>query len=794
MSKYYFTTAQKNADNQAYYKERALYFRSRHSELAAASTGTVDEYKRMRVNYDLFNNKCDLQELADVCYPAGKEQGELPARMANRDIISGRLKYIFGLESKRPFNYSALAVNQEATTRKEEKETELLQQYVVSNITAPIRKDIERKRREEIQGRELTAEELQALNAEIDAEVAQQSPESIKKYMERKHQDPSEVLSNHILNYFKEKLELKRKFSTKFKHGMISAKAPLYLGILNGELVCFNVNPLRFNCDVSPEIDFIERGQYASYEYIWTPSQIIKYFGKTISEADVKRIYDSWRGNSESGVDYEDLFALSERQDMASYDRLIREYGISVMHCTWKAPEKLGFLTYTDSNGNRKVTKVIDGYKLNKEAGDVKIEWEWIDRVHESWYVNIGDPIWLKQGPVEGQSSMANLPYYGVIYDNMNSEPTSLVDRGKEDQLLYNIVNYRAQLLMSSDKGKKILMNIGNVPTSNGLTLEQWKYFFEASPYVFYDQDEEAPAVDASNAAKVLDLSLVSDIMKYYEYAEGIKRNIGISMGIPDEVLGQIAQNAAVGNSQQNLIQSSYILEPYFDLENYSKKNILQDLIDLVKTAYHGHPKETWSYTMDDMSLAMFEFDVTLLDNAEIGIFISDSGKEDFLKSNVQQLAFAAMQNQTVDFSAILSILRQDNSIEAEEVLKVAEKDKQQIDAQRAEQERKAAVELETIKESNEQKKRDHEINKIRVKGEEDRKTVMISGSLTGMSFNPDADGDGDGTNDFFEIAKHGLNAEIAREEIRLKDKEINHKIENDRETLSLKKKELAKK
>ena len=60
---------------------------------------------------------------------------------------------------------------------------------------------------------------------------------------------------------------------------------------------------------------------------------------------------------------------------------------------------------------------------------------------------------------------------------------------------------------MSSDKGKKILMNIGNVPTSNGLTLEQWKYFFEASPYVFYDQDEEAPAVDASNAAKVLDLS-----------------------------------------------------------------------------------------------------------------------------------------------------------------------------------------------------------------------------------------------------------------------------------------------
>ena len=59
----------------------------------------------------------------------------------------------------------------------------------------------------------------------------------------------------------------------------------------------------------------------------------------------------------------------------------------------------------------------------------------------------------------------------------------------------------------------------------------------------------------------------------------------------------------------------------------------------------------------------------------------------------------------------------------------------------------------------------------------------MISGSLTGMSFNPELDADND-----------GLNAQIARDEIRLKDKEINHKIENDRETLSLKKKELNKK
>ena len=59
------------------------------------------------------------------------------------------------------------------------------------------------------------------------------------------------------------------------------------------------------------------------------------------------------------------------------------------------------------------------------------------------------------------------------------------------------------------------------------------------------------------------------------------------------------------------------------------------------------------------------------------------------------------------------------------------------------------------------------------------RETIIAQAALTGMSFNPDSDTDNDGINDFLEIAKHGLNAEIQKEKLNL-DRQ---KFENDKVT-----------
>ena len=76
----------------------------------------------MKINYDLFNNKLNLKDFESVCYPMGKEVGKLPVDLTNKDIVSGKIKALLGMEMRRPFSWTILAVNEEATTRKEEEE------------------------------------------------------------------------------------------------------------------------------------------------------------------------------------------------------------------------------------------------------------------------------------------------------------------------------------------------------------------------------------------------------------------------------------------------------------------------------------------------------------------------------------------------------------------------------------------------------------------------------------------------------------------------------------------------
>ena len=65
-------------------------------------------------------------------------------------------------------------------------------------------------------------------------------------------------------------------------------------------------------------------------------------------------------------------------------------------------------------------TIVDEVYKLNKEAGDVVIEWRWYPEVYETWKIRTAEPIYVRMQPLSGQFKDINnlfyckLPYYGI--------------------------------------------------------------------------------------------------------------------------------------------------------------------------------------------------------------------------------------------------------------------------------------------------------------------------------------------------------------------------------------------
>ncbi len=782
------SSSQKNANKKEWYKAKSRQIAHEHNSLRDEGNGP-SEYKRMLVNYNIFNNELDLNELRYVCQPKGDKTGELPARMVNRDISSGKIKAVLGMEMKRPFSYKAVAVNPEATTRKEKEKFSQIQKFVTNSILQPIRVQLETEMAQQQQeGKELSQEEQQAIQQKIEQEMKVRTPLEVKKYMEREHQDPAEAMAHQLLEYLIQKTDVRRKFNKCFKHLNLSAKEIMYVGIHNGEPQVWPINSLRVNYQKSSMSDLIEDSERMSAEYRMAPSEIINYFGDELSNSDIDKIYSYYKA-----YDNEDLFDRADRYEDSN--DLNDSTKISVIHTLWKSLRKIAFLTYLDKNQEEQMMMVDESYKLNPENGDLNIEYEWLPESYETW--KIAGDIYVYMRPIPGQFKDINnlhqckFPYIGMQVDDMNSRPTSLMDRLKVYQYYYNIIMYRVELLISSDKGKKVLMNINAIPDSEGIDLDKWQYFFESSPFMWFNPNEEGTGYnDVNTMAKTIDLSLASDIGKYIDFAEYLKRQAGISVGITEAVEGQASPGESVGNNRQNLVQTSHILEPYFEIHNTFKKNVLTALLETAKIAYSGKDAVKLSYVLDDMSVNILELDPELLENSTYGLFVSNSSKSQEALDTIKQLSHAAMQNQKADLSDVLALLRQDGVIEAEETLKVAEKNKREEAAQAQAAQGEQQKEIEKMKQEAAQKLHENEKEIVVLKEEEKRKTVLQQSALMGMSYNPDADADNDGQNDFLEIAKHGVDAEIKRSENQLEREKFEHQKEVDREEISIKKKE----
>jgi len=783
---------EKNAGKKNWYREY-IDMLDTESNYGIGTNG-VSEYRRQKVNYNLNNNILNHEDFEYVCEPYGAEVGELPAKMVNRDIVSSRIKAMRGMEMKRPSSWKAIAVNRDATTRKEQESFGRINQYVISSILTPIKQKIEAKYQEQSKGQKLSKEEMTNIQEKIAEELQAQTPDEVKKYMEREHQDPAEVQSHQLLQYLTKKLDIKRNFDRGFEHGMLSAKTVFWIGVTNDKPDFKTVNPIRFRYDKSPDIEFFEDGEWAVAEYRWTPSEVIMKFNSQLTKDEINSIYTDY-ANYATSAHSERLFNFDRSNDDVNDDD---DNTLRILHCNWKALRKLGFLTYFDEQTGKEEMMIVDeGYKFDIEAGDIQIEWEWIPEAYEGW--KIGADIYIGMQPVPGQFKDMNnlysckLSYYGAVHDNVNSAPTSLMDRMKVYQYYYNIVMYRLELLLASDKGKKVMMNINAIPESAGIDIEKWQYFFESTPFMWYNPDEEGVGYsDVNTMAKEIDLSLVSDITKYIDIAEYLDKKCGDSVGLTDTVMGQVSASAEVGNTRQEIQQTSHILEPYFALHSKIKENVLNGLLEVAKVAYMNNPPETLSYVLDDMSVQMFSLDINLLHNSTVGIFVSNSAKDGEAKETIRQLAHAAMQNQKVELSDVLSVIRQEGNQEAEETLKAAEKERQYQDSKEAQANRENA--LQVVRETKDWEKEkmgiehDNKMEEIQLKGGFDlQKQAMLS-----VGFNEDKDIDDDGQLDVVEIYKAGQDATIKARKQKLDEDKFAEDKRQFRENDKNKKKELA--
>jgi hypothetical protein len=256
---------------------------------------------------------------------------------------------------------------------------------------------------------------------------------------------------------------------------------------------------------------------------------------------------------------------------------------------------------------------------------------------------------------------------------------------------------------------------------------------------------------------------------------------------------GQIQQREAVANVEKVMNQSTNILNNFFDMHALFKKNLLTALIENIKICYRNSDKKFLTYVLDDMTQHIIHLDSELLSNSTYGLFIADTSKNAELKDTIKQLSLAAMQNQTINFSTVIKLLKQDNITEAQEMLESAEREKQEYEQQLKQQEQEMMMKVEEMKKQAAQEQHQYNLEEITVKEEERRKTELAKTALLGASYNPDKDKDNDGQNDYMELSRELVKQQTEREKLQVKREENAQKNKIEQQKISLEKQKIAK-
>jgi len=769
---------------------------------------------KKQVNYDLFNGKLDQGDFSYILNPFGFNEAEFPATMQHYDIISPKLQLLMGEEIKRPFNFKVVSHDPDAISKIEAQKKEMLLQYLYSVLVTP----------EEQAAQEQQMQEVAATDPEKAAAMGPQTPAQIEKYINYEYQDIREITAQRILEYLTREDDLQEKFNRGFKDALIAGEEIYWVGDVSGNPTVRVCNPLDVRVILDPDSPWIDESQAVIEERWLTLSTVLDEYYEYLSPAELDQLENGTTGRDNNMENGGLNYPYSEF-NIVNYDRLdtvgsgvydpglIRSYRrngmVRVLQVEWKSMRKIGIVTYTDESGTEQEDIVDEIFEVpdyaEKEGkkylfDGVELQWYWISeywegtKIAENIYVNVKPK--LNQRRDLTNPSDVKSGYVGYIYNERNSESISLIDRMKPFQYLYNIIYYRTELALAKSKGKVALMDISQIPSSEGWDVSKWMYYLESMGVMFINSREEGNRSQQAapfNQFQSIDLSMGNYINTHVQLLENIKNELGELSGVSRQRQGQVQTSELVGNTERAVVQSSHITEFWFYSHNECKKKVLTALMDVAKMTYRNGKKI--QYIMDDMSRVFLNVEPEDFTNSSYGIFVSNSSKDDRALDTLKGLAQSALQAGVVSFTDVASILQSESITKVRKMLEnsQAEMEKKQAEAQQAEQQ--AAQQAQQMEAQKEMAKEDREDARTTQDNETKIKVAMINAEARMIDADDNNDGYVDrkeadaGISEAADRAKEQLTREKNQADLGLKKEELEEKKRTNKANEAIKRK-----
>lgn len=739
-------------------------------------------YGELQTYYNLYNSIFDEKDFKSITNPFKVEDG-FPATPHDFNIIRPKVDLLIGEETKRPLNFRVIRTSQEATSEMQEKEKQMILQYIEAAITARMSPEEAQQFQEQLQSGEIMP------------------PEQIAKYMDKEYKDIVENIAYHSLTYLREKLDLDNEFIKGWKDGLISGREIYYVGVLNAEPYAERVNPICFSYDKSPDLEFIEDGSWCCRKMRMPITEVYDRYYDKLEEKDLDKLEEMI--GSTPGRNLGDRSPVDMGIQLRIYDNPIFEGSgkslVNVWHCCWKSFKKIFYVTTTDEAGQPQINIVDETYQ--PVGNEVSIEPDWIIEVWEGY--RAGSDLYFGIQPIEYQHisidnpNSQKLPYCGAIYSNTNSKPRSLVSILKPLQYMYIVLWYRLELAIARDKGKVVNMDITQIPKSMNISPAKWMHYLSSVGVNFINPYEEGWNIPGREGGKpaqfnqitALDLTMSNVIAEYIQLMDKIEDLAGTISGITAQREGAVSSSEMVGNVERSVVQSSHITEPLFWVHNQCKRRVLNMLLNTAKGAWEETGKKKLQYIFDNGERAFLDITPKFY-YEDMDVFVSDTSKDIENIQKLQQLIQPAMQNGASLLEAA-EILTNDNFNIIKQKLKDMQTRQEQMQQQQQEAEAQQQQQLQQMQNEAKQQElmlQEAQMDLQRYQIDQDNQTKIAVAQINAYRGTEELDQDQNGIPDPIEIGKQAIEQQKINQDAYNKRYEAKQKREIEEQKIQLEK------
>lgn len=739
-------------------------------------------YGELQTYYNLYNSIFDEKDFKSITNPFKVEDG-FPATPHDFNIIRPKVDLLIGEETKRPLNFRVIRTSQEATSEMQEKEKQMILQYIEAAITARMSPEEAQQFQEQLQSGEIMP------------------PEQIAKYMDKDYKDIVENTAYHSLTYLREKLDLDNEFIKGWKDGLISGREIYYVGVLNAEPYAERVNPICFSYDKSPDLEFIEDGSWCCRKMRMPITEVYDRYYDKLEEKDLDKLEEMI--GSTPGRNLGDRSPVDMGIQLRIYDNQIFEGSgkslVNVWHCCWKSFKKIFYVTTTDEAGQPQINIVDETYQ--PVGNEISVEPDWIIEVWEGY--RAGSDLYFGIQPIEYQHvsidnpNSQKLPYCGAIYSNTNSKPRSLVSILKPLQYMYIVLWYRLELAIARDKGKVVNMDITQIPKSMNISPAKWMHYLSSVGVNFINPYEEGWNIPGREGGKpaqfnqitALDLTMSNVIAEYIQLMDKIEELAGTISGITAQREGAVSSSEMVGNVERSVVQSSHITEPLFWVHNQCKRRVLNMLLNTAKGAWEETGKQKLQYIFDNGERAFLDITPKFY-YEDMDVFVSDTSKDLENIQKLQQLIQPAMQNGASLLEAA-EVLTNDNFNIIKQKLKDMQTRQEQMQQQQQEAEAQQQQQLQQMQNEAKQQElmlQEAQMDLQRYQIDQDNQTKIAVAQINAYRGTEDMDQNDNGVPDVAELGKQALEQQKINQEAYNKRYEAKQKREIEDQKIQLEK------